>query len=446
MDPLSLIFFLILILLSMFFSWSETAFTSVPIHKVNALVKEKKSWARALSKLKHNPERMIIAILIWNNIVNTATASLATVISLSIAQGINYEQWTVVTIATIVVTILLLLFWEILPKTFATTHAEKISLLIAPFYTRLIKILYPLIIVIEWLMKGLNKKERKNAVSESDLEAFIELSKQSWIFDHDQDKKIKRLLSLDELTAEDIMTPRIKIKALDDDISLDDAIQELTDLHYSRIPVYHETIDSIDRIVTLKELLRFRRKTKWEVLLSDLKLTPISKIPRSQPIDTLLEKFQKTHKHIAVIVDEYGWVEGIVSLEDIIEEVFGEIQDETDEEVTPIQKLDNGVDLICQSYVRMDELLEVLWIQFEDLGLDDEFESETLSYLLTSSFERFPIAWEELQLPFQMSDENDKSVFLTFKVLWIKKSIIWELEVSVKDENNNKLDLRVKEE
>jgi hypothetical protein len=102
--------------------------------------------------------------------------------------------------------------------------------------------------------------------------------------------------------------------------------------------------------------------------------------------------------------------------------------------------------LICQSYVRMDELLEVLWIQFEDLELDDEFESETLSYLLTSSFERFPIAWEELQLPFQMSDENDKPVFLTFKVLWIKKSIIWELEVSVKDENNNKLDLRVKEE
>jgi CBS domain containing-hemolysin-like protein len=147
-----------------------------------------------------------------------------------------------------------------------------------------------------------------------------------------------------------------------------------------------------------------------------------------------------------VIVDEYGWVEGIVSLEDIIEEVFGEIQDETDEEVTPIQKLDNGVDLICQSYVRMDELLEVLWIHFEDLELDDEFESETLSYLLTSSFERFPIAWEELQLPFQMSDENDKPVFLTFKVLWIKKSIIWELEVSVKDENNNKLDLRVKEE
>ena len=423
----------------MFFSWSETAFTSVPIHKVNALVKEKKSWAKALSKLKHQPERMIIAILIWNNIVNTATASLATVISLWIAAWINYEQWTIVTISTIIVTILLLLFWEIFPKTFATTHAEKISLIIAPFYTRLIKILHPLIIVLEWMMKWLNKKWKKEAVSESDLEAFIDLSKQSWIFDHGQDKKIKKLLALDDLTAEDVMTPRIKIKALDDDNTLDKAIDILTEYHYSRIPVYHETIDNIDRIVTLKELLRLKKKNKWTTLISDLKLTPISKIPRSQPIDTLLEKFQKTHKHIAVIVDEYGWVEWIVSLEDIIEEVFWEIQDETDEEIPPILKSEKGTELICQSYVRLDEVLTVLWIQFEDLWLDDEFESETLSYLITSSFERFPNTWEELQLPLQSWDEKEKNKFLSLKVLRVKKSIVWELEVSIKDENNEKI-------
>lgn len=443
MDPLSLIAFLILILLSMFFSGSETAFTSVPIHKVNALVKEKKSWAKALAKLKRIPERMIIAILIWNNIVNTATASLATVISLSIAQWINYEQGTIVTIATIVVTVLLLLFWEIFPKTFATTHAEKISLLIAPFYRRFIKILYPLIIALERLMKGLNKKEKKEAVSESDLEAFIDLSKKSGIFDHGQDKKIKKLLALDDLTAEDVMTPRIKIKALDDDNTLDEAINIITEYQYSRIPVYHETIDSIDRIVTLKELLRIRKKNKGSTLISELKLSPIAKIPRSQPIDTLLEKFQKTHKHIALIVDEYGWVEGIVSLEDIIEEVFWEIQDETDEEIPPILKSEKGTELICQSYVRMDEVLTTLGIQFEDLWLDDEFESETLSYLITSSFERFPNTGEELQLPLQTGDEKEKNLFLTFKVLRVKKSIVWELEVSIKNEKNEKIQLNL---
>lgn len=118
------------------------------------------------------------------------------------------------------------------------------------------------------------------------------------------------------------MTPRIKIKALSDEHTIAEAIDILTEYHYSRIPVYHETIDSIDRVITLKELLRLTKRHDSESLLASIQITPIIKIPRSQPIDTLLEKFQKTHKHIAVVMDEYGGVEGIVSLEDIIEEVF----------------------------------------------------------------------------------------------------------------------------
>ncbi len=122
---------------------------------------------------------MLIAILIGNNIVNIAAASLATLISLQIAEHINYDQNTVITLATIVVTILVLLFGEIFPKTFATTNAERINLLIAPFYKWLIKLFFPIIIVIERMMKGLTKKQKKSTLSESDLEAFIELSRQA---------------------------------------------------------------------------------------------------------------------------------------------------------------------------------------------------------------------------------------------------------------------------
>ena len=397
----------------MFFSGSETAFTALPLHRVNSLRREKKNWSKALSKLKHEPEKMLIAILIGNNIVNIAAASLATLISIQIAELIHYEQATVTILSTIIVTILVLLFGEIFPKTFATSHAEKISLRIAPFYLRMIKIFYPLIVVIERLMKGLTKKEKKHTVSESDLEAFIELSKQAWIFDNGQDLKIKKLLTLDDLTAEDVMTPRIKIKALSDENTLT------------------ETIDTIDRVVTLKELLRLSKKHDSETLLSSIQIAPIIKIPRSQPIDTLLEKFQKTHKHIAVVMDEYGGVEGIVSLEDIIEEVFWEIQDESDDELPPIQKNENSDWYICQSYVRMDELLSELGIQFEELNLDDEFEAETLSYFITSHLERYPQVGEEILLPIHSLEEGEEKS-LSIKVLWVKKSIVGEIAVEIK--------------
>ena len=431
MDPRSLFLFIALIFLSMFFSGSETAFTALPLHRVNSLRREKKNWSKALSKLKHEPEKMLIAILIRNNIVNLTAASLATLISIQIAELIHYEQATVTILSTIIVTILVLLFGEIFPKTFATSHAEKISLRIAPFYLRMIKIFYPLIVVIERLMKGLTKKEKKHTVSESDLEAFIELSKQAWIFDNGQDLKIKKLLALDDLTAEDVMTPRIKIKALSDENTLTEAIEILTEYHYSRIPVYHETIDTIDRVVTLKELLRLSKKHDSETLLSSIQIAPIIKIPRSQPIDTLLEKFQKTHKHIAVVMDEYGGVEGIVSLEDIIEEVFWEIQDESDDELPPIQKNENSDWYICQSYVRMDELLSELGIQFEELNLDDEFEAETLSYFITSHLERYPQVGEEILLPIHSLEEGEEKS-LSIKVLWVKKSIVGEIAVEIK--------------
>lgn len=435
MDPRPLVLFLILIWLSSFFSASETAFTAIAMHKATAFLKEKKSWSKALYKLKLKPERMLIAILIGNNIVNIFAASLATIIALNIASQINYDETIVVTTATIIVTILVLLFGEIFPKTFATRHAEKISLSIAPAYTILIKILMPIIRILETMMKGLTKKERKVIVSESDLEAFIELSKKAWMFDNGEDQKIKKLLSLDELTAEEIMTPRIKIKAIDDSKTLDEAIELLTSYHYSRIPVYHKNIDAIDRVVTLKELLRFKHQKTETTCIADLDLNPIIKVPRSQPITSLLEKFQKTHKHIAVVIDEYGGVEGIVSLEDIIEEVFGEIQDESDEEISPIQTLTSGT-ILCQSYLRMDELLHVLNLHFDELNIQPEYEAETLSYFITSYLKRFPTAGEKIILPLHLHEdlENLQHKYLELKILRVKKNVIGEISAEVKEE------------
>ena len=438
MDPRSLALFVILIALSSFFSASETAFTAIPLHRASAFLRDKLAGSTALYKLKLNPERMLIAILIGNNIVNIFAASLATVISLDIAAKINFEGTAIITVSTIVVTILVLLFGEIFPKTFATRHADRISLLIAPFYTFLIKLLFPIVRILERMMKGISKKEKKNQVSESDLEAFIDLSRKSGILDADEGQMINKLLNFDELTAEEVMTPRIKIKALDDSKTLDEAIAILTDYHFSRIPVYHQHVDAIDRVVMIKELLRLKKTKSWETPISELPLTPIMKVPRSQPIDSLLEKFQKTHKHIAVVVDEYGGVEGIVSLEDIIEEVFGEIQDEQDEEVSTIKTTESWA-LICQSYVRMDEVLSELSLHFDNLGLEDEFESESLSYFITSYLERFPVVGEQIRIPLHFHEDLDaqQNKDLLLKVLWVKKNIVWEIEVAIQDREKN---------
>ncbi len=393
MDPRSLALFVILIALSSFFSASETAFTAIPLHRASAFLRDKLAGSTALYKLKLNPERMLIAILIGNNIVNIFAASLATVISLDIAAKINFEGTAVITISTIVVTILVLLFGEIFPKTFATRHADRISLLIAPFYTFLIKLLFPIVRILERMMKGISKKEKKNQVSESDLEAFIDLSRKSGILDADEGQMINKLLNFDELTAEEVMTPRIKIKALDDSKTLDEAIAILTDYHFSRIPVYHEHIDTIDRVVMIKELLRLKKTKSWETPIRELPLAPIMKVPRSQPIDSLVSTIKTTE----------SWA------------------------------------LICQSYVRMDEVLSELSLHFDNLGLEDEFESESLSYFITSYLERFPVVGEQIRIPLHFHEDLDaqQNKDLLLKVLWVKKNIVWEIEVAIQDREKN---------
>lgn len=154
-------------------------------------------------------------------------------------------------------------------------------------------------------------------------------------------------------------------------------------------------------------------------------------MPRSQPLDSLLEKFQKSHKHIALVLDEYGGVDGVVTLEDIIEEVFGEIQDEQDEELTPIKEQGNG--LLVQSYVRMDEMLTTLGLPFDCLGLEEEYEAETISYFITSHLERFPSSGEKILLPLTFHDQIEQKTkqSLELRVVWVKKNVIGEIEVMI---------------
>ena len=444
MDPFSIISFVILILLSMFFSGSETALTSIPQHKVDTFAKQHKRWAKYLKYCKKENDKVLMAILIWNNIVNIGSASLATAISIGIAAWVNFNQWFVVWIATAIVTILILIFGEIVPKTYAQQNSETLSLKIAPFYFYLTKILSPIIRCLSLLTRKINKKsENEHEISQEEVEAFMERAVESDAVEEDTYENIKKMLTFSEITVWEAMTPRVRICAVHDNLTISQAIEKFLTFHYTRIPVYHKWIDDADKVVTLKELLNLQKKHGWDTKLKDLVLYPIHKIPSTSPIDVAMEKFKTSHKHVALVMDEYGWVDWIISLEDIIEEIFGNIQDENDVEIIPIKKVwKNSWNV--SPFVRIDEFLEESKLTFEELWLDEDvYDWETFSYLITSLLEDFPSEWEEIEIPLKtindeeirfLKKDEEKEVperKLVIKVKQVEDNTIWELKISI---------------
>ena len=422
MDPITILIFVVLFILSGFFSGTELALMSLPSHKIDALVKEWKFWAKELKYIKERSDKLLITILIWNNLVNTFTAAFATVIATQLAEGSDMDQSLVIWIATWVITLLLLIFWEIAPKSFATKNAEFIALLVAKFYKFLMFILAPVVYLLEKLIQLFTGKTKQEQVSESEVEAFIDMWKHTWWLEEKQHEQLKNVLEFWDITVEEIMTPRVKLEALEDDTTIEKALNYYLKHTHSRIPVYNETIDNITHILTVRDLITVSDKSKK---LSELNLVKPMKVPLNQPIDKLLEDFQKNHKVMSVVLDEYGWVAWIATLEDVIEEIFWEIRDETDKETEEIENKGTNIYEV-DSDIRIEEALSLFNIECTDLGWsEDKYDWETLGYVLTDILERFPKKQEIVQLKIKW--ENKK--ILKIKVLEVVDGIIWKVEI-----------------
>lgn len=430
MDPLTILLFIVLFILSGFFSGTELALMSLPLHKIDALLKEWKFGAKDLKFIKERNDKLLITILIWNNLVNTFTAAFATVMATQMAKSSWIEESLAVWIATWVITLLLLIFWEIAPKSFATKNSEKISLTVAKFYRFLMFLLAPVIFLLEWIIKLLTGSEKVNKVSESEIEAFIDMGKDSGGLEHKQHEHLKNVLEFWDITVEQIMTPRVKLDALSLDTTIWEALDFYLEHTHSRIPVYNETIDKITNILTIRDLVW--QKNKSHKLL-DLDLIQPMKVSLNQPIDDLLEEFQKNHKVMAVVIDEYGGVAWIVTLEDIIEEIFWEIRDETDKEIEEIQN--KGKNLYeVDSDIGIEEVLELFNLNFHNFGWsNDKFYGETVSYVLTNILERFPKKQETIKIEIFTEREDDLEhkvkEFLEFKILEISDGNMGKVEV-----------------
>lgn len=443
MSVTEIVLFIILFLLSWFFSGSEIALMSLPKHKVDSLVKNRRAWARSLKTIKENTDRLLILILIWNNFVNVYTAALATQIALNLSSSVWLDESQAVWISTLIVTAFLLLFWEIIPKSIASKNATSMSLLVAPIYNFLMVVLFPLIIFIELIIKMFSWKKKYEKMTWEEIQSFIDFWRAHWWIDDDEHERIKSIFEFSDTTAEEIMTPRVKIEAIPDTFTVRDAINYYLTHTHTRIPIYKWTIDKIDYFISARDLMKEVSSWNLDKKISDLKLRKVLKVPLNQPIPKLLDIFQKSNKIFAIIMDQYWWVAWLVTLEDIIEQVFGEIRDESDREAEEFIRTDDWK-IITDSLVLMQDLLEEFDLEFENIWLDEkEFNWETISYVITDVLETFPIVWEEIRFLVTKEDDLKTKKEMIIKVLEVDEAKIWKVEAKIEillDEKQNKQD------
>jgi len=383
---------------------------SLAEHKIDSLVKQKRFWAAALHTIKSKNDRLLITILIGNNLVNVYTAALATTLAISFGEQMWFAQSQAVWIATWLVTFFLLLFGEIIPKSFATKNAATISLFVAPVYKILMIVLHPVIIFIELLIRMFTKEGEVEKMSDEEIESFIDMWKNTGWLEHHEHEKIKNILDFDNIEVEEIMTPRVKIEAISMDMTVQEAMNFYLAHTHSRIPVYSDTIDKIDHFVTSRDLVFAFKHGELDKKISELKLKTVLKIPLNQPINKVLETFQNAHKIMGIVLDEYGGVAGLVTMEDIIEEVFGDIRDETDKEVEEIQDIWSGK-FIIESSVLIEEILSESDLNLADIGHE---------------LERFPKSGEALEFEVLESELYQK---ISFRVLTIADGKMGKIEV-----------------
>lgn len=331
---LQTVIIVICIIFSAYFSATETAFSTFNrIRMKNMAEKGNKKAAKALA-LAENYDTLISTILIGNNLVNILSTSIATVLFIDlIGEGLGS------TISTIVMTVVVLIFGEITPKTLAKKRPEAFVVFSAPIIKVILIILFPLSIIFKgWqnLLSKLIKKDEDEGVTEDELISIIEEAEEEGGLDKEDGELIKSAIEFNELEVGDVFTPRIDITAVSKDADYEEVAKIFSDSGYSRLPIYDGDIDNIIGIVYYKDFFN-------EAFAEDSKVTEISKpviyVAKTQKINDLLKDLQNKQMHMAVVLDEYGSTAGIVTLEDILEEIVGEIWDEHDERVEEIQQV-----------------------------------------------------------------------------------------------------------
>lgn len=378
MDPSAapqLIALVILLILSAFFSSAETALTTLNKIRLRTLEDEGVKNAKIVRKLIENPGKLLSTILIGNNIVNLSASSLTTVFATNLAakSGMPISASSLVGIATGILTLLVLLFGEIMPKTIATRYSEKLSMMYAPIIYALTVILTPVIFIVNLLSSLFLKlfradKNAKTTMTENELLTIIDVSHEEGVIESEEREMINNVVDFGDSLAKDVMVPRIDIIFA----SVDTGYAELSTLFreekYSRIPVYEDSKDNVIGIVNLKDLFCYSGEPD-AFCLRDFLREPFYTY-EYQKTSELMMKMKNQSFNIAIVLDEYGATAGLITLEDLLEEIVGEIRDEYDEEEEdPIKKISDN-EYIVDGSTKLDDINETLMTDFESDDYD----------------------------------------------------------------------------
>ncbi len=373
-----------LLALSAFFSGVETALVSINKVKARQLAKTGTKAAILIEEFKENPHKMLSAILIGNNVVNIAATALATSIAMQVFES------NAIGIAIGIMTFLILIFGEITPKSIAVQNAETIGLIAIRPIKLLTLILSPLIFILggvrNIIMRVVGSRE-PDPMTEQDVRTMVVMGAEAGAIDHEEKEMIRRIFEFNDIDVEEVMTPRVEIKALPATAKLKDLSDFLAETPYSRIPVYKGKLDNIVGIFFIRDAWEYMSGKKSNIQVGKI-ARPALFVPKTRKIDKQLAEFQREHTHIAMVVDDYGGVIGIVTMEDLLEEIVGEIVDESDE-VFGLKKLDMGI-FEANGKVALKHINKTLGTRWQSEDFD------TISGFMIEKLDRLPEQNEEL--------------------------------------------------
>ncbi len=356
-----------LLALSAFFSSSETAMMSVNKIRVRNLAEAGLSQAQILTKILDNQSKMLSAILIGNNVVNISASSLMTVI-VTRAFGDKY-----VGLATGILTLLVLIFGEITPKTSATLYSESMALRSAKSIYFIMQVLTPVIFIVDKMSLGvllllhIDPNKKQDAITEDELRTIVEVSHEEGVIESDEKKMIYNVFDFGDSVAKDIMVPRIDMTFIDVNATYEEVIEVFRQEKYTRYPVYEDTTDNVIGIINIKDLLLIEHEKEFK--LRDYLREPLYTYEFKKTAELMVE-LRKTQNNIAIVLDEYGATAGLITLEDMLEEIVGEIRDEYDEDEEDLIKKINPKEYVVEGAMKLDDLNDQLGLQLESEDYD----------------------------------------------------------------------------